>query len=603
MPSGFLYNIRAVVDKESFQSGIRELEKVEQTSKRMLKGIAGIATAAIGSATIAGQVAQQELRVAKAVGASSEALSSWKIAASVAGASATGLVGALTSLENKMQHLKVGQVDQSLAKNLGMLGIGYGEFSKMNAEERMRAVYNHANGMKDQQLAATLVGDILGQAGRDYYDSIRLAGKDFDQQVNEARKLQFVTEKNRKEAAIFAMEMRGVKEAGKSIALLFGSEMGAALKPTVQKLKNWLIDNRKQIQDGIAGTVRYVGGAFNAIAGVIGRVGPYVSALIDKFGGLDQIIIKVGIGFASMKFMNILGGMKSIISGVNLLKLALGGIGNGLIGTGLYLLFDEFYARSTGGKTFIWDIMLPKLKELKEELGIDIDFDKMANGLKNFGKELLEFDKAGIKGALTLLVDFGKIIGNLLTGNFDALSENIKKLVSDWKNAMVDMWNLDGASSAGKEAYNNTVNNGGSKWQGAANAADSFQRNIPIWGAFYSWLYAREEDLVNAFSGKKVKDGIVAPGGRVTSVSPDDWVFAVKDVADLAGAFIPGYVTNNNSSAESNIVINQNFSIENARGGEAGMIIRQQAYRGTSEALGQTLKTGINRIQLMNGTR
>ena len=100
----FLYKVRAVVDKASFQEGIRELEKLEQTGKRLIKGIAGVAGAAISSATIAGEVAQQELKVAKAIGASTEALSGWKIACNVAGASASGLIGTLSALENKMQH-------------------------------------------------------------------------------------------------------------------------------------------------------------------------------------------------------------------------------------------------------------------------------------------------------------------------------------------------------------------------------------------------------------------------------------------------------------------------------------------------------------------
>ena len=137
MASGFLYNIKAVVDKNSFAEGIRELQKLEQTGKRLIAGITGVAASVISSATIAGEVATQELRVAKAVGVSTEALSSWKIAANVAGASASGLVGTLSALENKMQHLKTGVVDSNLAKNLGMLGVSYGDFADMDAESQI----------------------------------------------------------------------------------------------------------------------------------------------------------------------------------------------------------------------------------------------------------------------------------------------------------------------------------------------------------------------------------------------------------------------------------------------------------------------------------
>ena len=613
MPSGFLYNIKAIVDKESFQQGIRELEKLEQGSKRMLKGIAGLSAGAIGAATIAGQVAQQELKVARSIGVSSEALSSWKVAANIAGASASGLIGTLSNLENKMQHLKTGTVDMGLAKNLGLMGLQYGQFAKMSSEDRMRAVFNKADSMKDQELAATLVGDILGQAGKDYYDSLKLAGKSFDEQVNEARKLNFVTEKNRREASLFAMEMRGVKEAGKSISLLLGSEIGAALTPTVRKIKNYLITNRSDIQKGIAGTAQAAGSVFNMIAGGIEKLSPFVTGLIDRFGGLDQVIIKVGLGFASLKFMQMAGGIKSIISGINLLKVAMGGIGKGLLGAGLYLLFDEFAAHARGGKTVIWDIMIPAIEKLKEELGFgDLDFSNMVKGLKDLTVELGKLATSGIKTSLELLSDLAKILMNFITGDFDAVGENIKKFFTDVRDGMREMWNMDEADDAGKKAYDEAIKAGKSKTDAIAAGLYAWNMKIPFWNKFYEGTVDLSEKGINwvqdKVSGKpskgKKNDAVFTPDGRVTSVSPDDWLFAVKNVSDLAGAFFPGPVSNNsNTQNESSIVINQNFTIENARGGEAGSIIKQQAYRGTSDALTQTLKTGVMNLQFMTGTR
>lgn len=587
MPSGFLYNIKAIVDKESFQQGIRELEKLEQSSQRMLKGIAGLGAAAIGSATIAGKVAQEELKVARAIGVSSEALSSWKIAANVAGASASGLIGTLSSLENKMQHLKIGQVDRGLARNLGLMGIGYGDFAKMSSEDRMRSVFNKADSMKDQELAATLIGDILGQAGKDYYDSLKLAGKSFDEQVNEARKLNFVTERNRREASLFAIEMRGVKEAGKSITLLLGSEIGAALTPTVRKVKNYLIDNRNAIQKGITGTVQTVGAAFNAIAGAIGKVAPYVEGLIDKFGGLDRIIVKVGIGFASIKFMQVAGGIKSIISGINLLKLAMGGIGQGLITGGLFLLFDDIITHFEGGKSVIFDKIIPAFKEIKDELNLDVDFSNVVDGLKGIVEQLGKLAGKSLETSLDLLKDLASIIRALMDKDPEKLGQNLKQFFKDWSDGMSEMF------TGGGDIYEKMTGNKFSIKEGLKVAF------IPGYG-FVQILENVTGGKDKASKGTK-NDAVFTPDGRVTSVSPDDWLFAVKNVSDLAGAFYPG-VTNNTQN-DSAIIINQNFTIENARGGEAGAIIKQQAYRGTSDALTQNLRNGMHNLQLMSGTR
>ena len=100
--SDFVVKVRSLVDKASFSQGVAAIERLEQSAKSLVKGITGISAAVIGSATIAGNVAQEELKMARSIGVSSEALSSWKVACNVAGASANGLIGALSSLETKM---------------------------------------------------------------------------------------------------------------------------------------------------------------------------------------------------------------------------------------------------------------------------------------------------------------------------------------------------------------------------------------------------------------------------------------------------------------------------------------------------------------------
>lgn len=598
MPSGFLYSVKAIVDKASFSEGIGELQKLEQTSKRLITGIAGAATAAISSATIAGEVATQELKVANAIGVSSEALSSWKIAANIAGASAGGLIGQLVSLESKMQHLKTGVVDSNLAKNLGLMGIGYGDFANMDSETRMRSVFNQANQMEDQELAATLIGDILGQAGQDYYQSLKLSGKSIDQQLAEAKKLNFVSNQNRKEAALFASEVKSIKEAGKSITMLFGSEMAAALMPTVKTVKNYLINNREQIRKGIQGFAQNIGAVFNAIAGVFEKVTPLITGLIDHFGGLDDIIIKVGIGIASMKLVSVAGGIMSIVKSINLLKAGLGGIAS----AGLFLIIDDVVGHFQGKRSFLFDELPSMFKKLKETLKLDfnIDLDKIANGLKKIGEEIAKFSTSSIKTSLTLLKDLWTIFKDLISGDWEKLGEDMKKYLKDWKDGLDKMFDLSGVSQAAKDAYSEGLTKTGSKLKGALGALDAAQRKIPLYHIYYEWMMdsvfgqGKEDDKVN--------DGIIQPSGKITHVSPDDWVFAVKDVADLAGGLLPSTVntTNNSTNAPVSYVINQNLSVgSNARMQE----VKQMAYTGTAEALKQNVFNASQRMQMMPGTR
>lgn len=618
MPSGFLYNIRAVVDKASFAEGMRELEKFEQSSARLMKGIAGMGAAALASATIAGQVAQQELRTAKAIGTSTEAMSGWKIACNVAGASASGLIGTLSALENKMQHLKTGQVDMGLAKSLGMMGIGYNDFAEMDAEGRMRAVFSQADNMEDQKLAATLVGDILGQAGRDYYDSLKLSGKSLETQLTEAKKLNFVSETNRKEAAVFATEMRSVKEAGKSIAMLVGSEIGAALTPTVRRVKNYLIQNRDQIRKGIAGVAQVTGKVFEGIAGAIGKVAPFIEKLIDGFGGLDKLIVKVGIGFASMKLMQVAGGIRAIVGSLNLLKAGMGGLAT----MGIFLVLEDLMYYFSGGDSVMGDV-IKGFDSLKEKLKLDfnIDLDKVINGLKNLGNEIAKFAGGAVKNGLTLLKDFGHIIKDLVAGDWEQLGKDIKRFLKDWKDGFMELFNLKKVAEEGQKAFRESRANGEGVIQSGVNAYDAGARQLPLVHYVYEGGYKlgtwAEDKVKGIFGGNKakdatiqpdndkgkIKDGIISPDGRVIGISSNDWVFAAKNLTDMAAAFLPPSVTNNSNSvnAPASYVINQTFNVQG--GGNIAQTIKAQAYRGTADALQQNLVRAGSYVQQTSGLR
>lgn len=95
-----------------------------------------------------------------------------------------------------------------------------------------------------------------------------------------------------------------------------------------------------------------------------------------------------------------------------------------------------------------------------------------------------------------------------------------------------------------------------------------------------------------------VKDGIMRPDGTVTQVAPDDWVFAARNLGDLARAFTP---QNHTAVSAGEYTINQTFNING--GSDMPQVLRQQAYRGTQEGLMEIMQQSSQRLQLMSGTR
>jgi hypothetical protein len=117
--------------------------------------------------------------------------------------------------------------------------------------------------------------------------------------------------------------------------------------------------------------------------------------------------------------------------------------------------------------------------------------------------------------------------------------------------------------------------------------------NAGQYDRFTAYLNATEESV------KNLQDGIISPGGGITRVAPDDWVFAVRNVGDLAAAFMPsaGY-----SVGDQTITVNQTVNIQ---GGTnlAPATISQAAKQGVHGALQEMMSRSVNRYQMMSGMR
>ncbi len=107
-----------------------------------------------------------------------------------------------------------------------------------------------------------------------------------------------------------------------------------------------------------------------------------------------------------------------------------------------------------------------------------------------------------------------------------------------------------------------------------------------------------QEDETEGKIKGKIQDGIIAPGGHVTQVAPDDWVIAARDLGQVARAFVPHSYTP--ATGADQYVINQTFNISGSN--DIPQILKQQAYKGTQEGLQQIIAASGRRLQLMSGT-
>ena len=239
--------------------------------------------------------------------------------------------------------------------------------------------------------------------------------------------------------------------------------------------------------------------------------------------------------------------------------------------------------------------LVGKLVDFVSDEGVQETAKDAAETLKESVTETFEGTKkilSGTKDLLTGNTEEGK--EKLIEGGKQALSGTAAPLVKGYQKVTGTDYENDGSDfdNARKIIHDQWERNPERKvgWITKGNKLE------------YDTLPAALKKLVDDNGGKdkfpELKDGIVSPDGRVTQVAPDDWVFAARNLGDLARAFTP---QNHTAVSAGEYTINQTFNISG--GNDMPQVLRQQAYRGTQEGLLEIMNESSRRLQLMSGTR
>ena len=469
---GFFVSLGLGIDKNSFETGNRYIDGVTNALNKLIGTARNAAVVLTGTAVASGVIESSAYKTSVALGVTTEALDLWKASAKIAGVDANGLIGSMGQLANVMNHMKIdGSGLEQFSKKLGELGIvtdkvDIAKMLEMSPDELMKEIISKAqeavkNGNNLTQVA-TIVGDILGDSGENFFIELDRQGKTIDEFLAGTKKTVFTDSTSNAKAADFAVEINTLKTTTESISKKLGSEVAGGLTPLVNSINSWIQNNGKTITDALEN----IGSLVETIANsaLLGDVGKALSATIklvagDKKGALEDL-------------------------------------------------------RNT---------TVSKEVNTKVSIQQEIDDWLLENGYRS---------EAMAK------------IG--LYNGFNRAS--VSELPKDLQDKIYD--------------------------------------------------YASSHQFKD-FNGIKLKDGIMRPDGTVTQVAPDDWVFAARNLGDLARAFIPQNYTAAPSSNE--YVINQTFNING--GNDMPQVLRQQAYRGTQEGLLEIMNQSSQRMQLMSGTR
>jgi hypothetical protein len=256
--------------------------------------------------------------------------------------------------------------------------------------------------------------------------------------------------------------------------------------------------------------------------------------------------------------------------------------------------------------------------------------DTVLEGLNKIKDGLFEFTKDFMNTSLTTFSDLVLMINAVLDGDWKKAGQHAVKFVEDFNKGVGDIFtpedeqDFENKFQKYQEKMQETkgMTHGGTGvpllevLNRVGDNAKEFVKSLVTDDVSNTTL--PQEKVDPNWYKDKINDGIVKPNGQVISISPDDWVFAMKDPSNLSKGIngimpqnaidpsfiksvLPRTITGNTNTINENITVNQTFNVQG--GGNIPQTIRQQAQKGVYDGVGELIQKSTTRLQLMSGIK
>lgn len=290
---GFWASLKLKPDEGSFSKGESALRGIATGLKR------------IAEVLIAGKIASEITKLAEAqaqlnvtavfAGTGVNQLTQWALMVKTAGQDSAAFVQGLSNLNMAFTRLQLGLGDlpQNMAAALGYLKLDLGkimgEDSSQRARDIMAAAQRYAAETGKTAAAASLVGDLLGDAGSKYFAWLEASGKSLKSQIDLATRINFQQGGTIKEALSAVADFNAMKASLSSIASEFAGRIFFKVDPLFKQSLDYLVANKSEIlelADTLAEAVKDVAVVLGPVLKVVGFLLAESAAGINMIGAM-----------------------------------------------------------------------------------------------------------------------------------------------------------------------------------------------------------------------------------------------------------------------------------------------------------------------------
>lgn len=376
------------VDDKNISEYEEKLEKIKDTTMKVVKVTAAAAVALTGYITVTNRSTLQAEALASAYGVSVEKLEAMGRVVEPLGLTFENVGDLIEEMNNKLGESKgLDEPMTAVKESLKILNLEYKDFKDLAPEKQFMEIIDAAKNLEDQQKAVAAVDILTGAEANRIVGYLRTQDESFQSLIDKQLQLNFLTTEGRKGAKDWSLVFNEIKTIATTILQEVAGLAGADLAPLLRSYVEWLKTNREFVKLKIKETVDTIVKFISiGIKGFV-KLTDVLDTLIDKFGGLEQLLKFITFAATTLIGTRIASFFTTLVNQVGLMNVALGATKTLLlglkVGAGLaiaYLLIEDFFVMLQGGDSVLGDVSegfynaLISASEFAAELmGIDVD--------------------------------------------------------------------------------------------------------------------------------------------------------------------------------------------------------------------------------------
>jgi hypothetical protein len=305
----FVAHLGWEVDASELEGFNESLKDTVAFFAKIAAAVAG-ATVALAAFTVAtNRQTSIQTQLAEAYDISAESAENWGFLLGAIGFDMNNVVRSAKDLSVRLGQAFAGIGDAATMKDaVHSLGLEFESLRNQKPEEQFKTILQAAKDLDDSQVALAASQQLLGRQGSTITGFLRDQEGTIEELLEAQGKFNFLTQENREQATRFTALMDNVGAVTDSVKASFAAFLSEALAPLAKEFLEWVKANRELIKIKIAEWADRIGRFMAAVFRTMRWGLLALDSLIDKFGGLQNILaVLTGMfaGFALVKIINL----------------------------------------------------------------------------------------------------------------------------------------------------------------------------------------------------------------------------------------------------------------------------------------------------------